>query len=106
MTTAATFDDVYTRMSEAQAEIRRGRDVIAKALTSGIEKIREESDFGQMAATGMYVRYLATDDLTPTIDTGDAIDVRMSGGSWHPFRVGAKQTTGGVARLALEAEFK
>ena len=91
-------------MTEGHAEIRKGRDVIAEVLCSGIEKTRVDSEYGQAVGTGISARYLATADVGVAI--GDAIEIRMSGATaWSKFRAVSRMDTGGVVRLTLEAEF-
>lgn len=109
METADTFNDLYDGMEEAHASIRvDGRDVISRALCSGLDLTREDSDQGAYPQTGIVVRMLASSEPQGKMRLGDKIEIRMDAdlsSTWTPLRIRGKMATGGVMRYSLEAEF-
>ena len=101
------FNGIYASLTIARCQIRIGRTVIAKALCSGIGKLRENTDEGQYGAIDANVRLLVTDEPGGEIKTGTVIEVLQNGADentgWVSARVGGRFPIGGLTRLALEA---
>ena len=98
------FDGIYESITIARCQIRIGRTVIAKALCSGIGKLRENTDEGQLGSIDANVRLLATDEPDDEIKTGTVIEILQNGKTeWIKARVGGRFPVGGLTRLALEA---
>ena len=102
-----TFNAVYNSLTIARCKIRIGRTVIAKALCSGIGKLRENTDEGQFGSIDANVRLLATDEPDDEIKTGTVIEILQNGQDektgWVKARVGGRFPVGGLTRLGLEA---
>lgn len=107
MNAASIFNDLYEHMTEARASVRvGGREVIEKALCSGIETIREDTDQGTVAATGIMLRILAANAVSGKMELGDRLEVKMDADTvWRKLRIRGKMPTGGVMRYSLEAEY-
>jgi len=101
------FDGIYESLVIARCQIRIGRTVIAKAICSGIGKLRENTDEGQYGAIDANVRLLSTGEPDGEIKPGTVIEVLQNGKDektgWVSARVGGRFPTGGLTRLALEA---
>ena len=102
-----TFNAVYNSLTIARCKIRIGRTVIAKALCSGIGKLRENTYEGQFGSIVANVRLLATDEPDDEIKTGTVIEILQNGQDektgWVKARVGGRFPVGGLTRLGLEA---
>lgn len=106
MITTDAFNHILDSMPEAKASLRAGRGVVDQVLCSGIERTRQDSEYGQMTATGVNVRYLSADDLEKGTDLGDVVGIKMDfEPGYRDFRVASKLVAGGVVRLTLEAEY-
>ena len=107
MNAASIFNDLYDYMTEARASVRVGsRDIVEKALCSGVETIREDTDQGTLAATDIMLRILAADEPSGKMVLGERIEVKMDTDAvWRKMRIRGKMPTGGVMRYSLEAEF-
>lgn len=107
MNAASIFNDLYSHMTEARASVRvGGREVIEKALCSGIEAIREDTDQGTVAATDIMLRILSADEPSGKMALGERIEVKMDAETaWRKLRIRGKMPTGGVMRYSLEAEY-
>ena len=106
MITDDAFNHILDSMPEAKASLRAGRGGVDPVLCSGIERTRQDSEYGQMTATGVNVRYLSAADLEKGTDLGDVVGIKMDfETSYRDFRISSKAVIGGVVRLTLEAEF-
>jgi len=104
--TAATdaFDALYASVEDARCQVRIGREVIAEALCSGLDVIRENTDLGQVGTVKATVRLLSADEPEGGIANGTLIEIQQNGATdWVKARSGARYTVGGTTRLTLEA---
>ena len=101
------FNSVYASIVIARCQIRIGRVEIAKALCSGIEIIRENTDEGQFGGMDANVRLLTSDEVVAVapdseIKRGTVIEILQNGKTeWVKTRVGGRFTVGGLTRLTL-----
>ena len=107
MNAASIFNDLYSHMTEARASVRvDGRDIIAKALCSGVETIREDTDQGTIPASNIMLRILASDEPHGKMELGDRVEVKMDTETdWRKMRIRGKMATGMVMRYSIEAEY-
>jgi len=106
MFTADVFSAMYTAVPEARAQVRiDGQTVLPRALCSGVEFLRENSDYGQTQATSDIVRVEASAVPPGKLNIGDEIEVSVNGGTWVKVRVVGVKTTGAVYAMTLGAVY-
>ena len=97
------FDGIYASIPIARSQIRIGRAVIAKAICSGIDTIRESTDEGQFGGVNALARLLSSDEPDGEIKTGTVIEILRNGQNektgWIKARVGGRAVFGGLTRL-------
>lgn len=97
------FNSIYDHASSGRYEIKRGRDVIEKAFSSGLTVERMDTEYGILKQIDGELRFLKSDEPAQGLSIGDKIEVRPADGTWMDARIGGIYTQGGVVRLILEA---
>lgn len=106
MFTAEVFSAMYDAVTEARAQVRiEGKTVLPRALCSGVEFVRENSDYGQTQATSDIVRVEAPAVPPGKLNIGDEIEVSGNGGTWVKVRIVGTKTTGAVYAMTLGAVY-
>ncbi len=84
----------------------RKRDVIARAVCTGVERMREPSEQGLVTDPRGTVRYLLSEEPTPRVKPGDVLEIKLPYMTdYLTVRCEARNDIGGAVRLEVEAEF-
>ena len=102
------FDATWKNIPSSQCAIRIGRDVISKATCPGIDRIRQNTEQGQMLGVSVPARYKLEDEPTNAdLSEGKIIEVQMTGQTeWVKLRVRARHILGGLVRITLEHPYE
>ena len=104
--TMQIFNACYKSLPQARSKVRiDGQTVLPRALCSGVEFLRENSDYGQTQATSDIVRVEASAVPPGKLNIGDEIEVSVNGGTWVKVRVVGVKTTGAVYAMTLGAVY-
>jgi len=102
---AIAFNAAWNGMPSARAQIRvNKRDVIAKALSSGISLATTEDDQGTFNAADVTVRCLASSETaTVKLKKGDVVEVMsVPVGTWVSLRILSRKDSAGIIVLGFE----
>jgi hypothetical protein len=102
------FDATRDAIESSQCAIRIGRDMISKATCPGIDRIRQNTEQGQMLGVSVPARYKLEDEpANANITEGKIIEVQMTGQTeWVKLRVLARHVLGGLVRITLEHPYE
>ena len=104
--TTDIFEVMHEAMEEARCNVRKGRDVVERALAGGIGLEHQMTEQGTYKGVDLQVHVLGTELPGRGINIGDVVDVRQPAttGTWQTFRVAGLNVTGGVVTLTMAAQ--
>ncbi len=105
---ATAFNALYATLTDAQCKVRlRNRDVIVKAVCTGIDFASNSSESGIVMQSGGTVRYLRADEPSQRASEGDVVEVKMAHMTkYQAVRVTLRHDIGGAVRLEVSGEFE
>ena len=104
--TTEIFEAMYDALEEARCNLRKGRDVVERALAGGIGLEHQMTEQGTFKGVDLQVHVLGSEVPGRGIEIGDVADVRQPAatGTWQTFRVAGLNVTGGVVTYTMAAE--
>jgi len=102
------FDACWNELSDARAQVRIDRrDVITKALCTGLDELAAASDEGIAFGVTGVLRYLSADEPRE-VRPGETVELQRAqdGEKWIKARVDQRKEIGGAVRLTLVPEYQ
>jgi len=98
----------YSALTDAQCKVRlRNRDVITRAVCTGIDFASDPTEMGLTMQSGGTVRYLRADEPSRRASEGDIIEIKMAHMTkYQAVRVTLRRDIGGAVRLEVSGEFE
>lgn len=104
-----SFDAMWSAMESARVQVRvNKRDIIEKALSSGFDFSREETDQGRTETSAVSIRLKASEETDRIkLPIGDVIEARKTGDrNWIPLRIAGRNDSGGIIVLTMGTPYE
>jgi hypothetical protein len=105
---ADIFNTCWNELEDARCLIRlRGRDVVSKALCTGLEEMAEPSDEGIVFGANGEIRYLLSDEGAE-VQRGEVVEFKRTENAktWNRLRAKFRKPIGGAIRLTVVPEYQ
>jgi hypothetical protein len=104
---AIAFDDIYTVLDDAHAQVRVGQFVIEQALTSGRMQQKDETELGTTTRSEMNIRLKeSAEDSRYPLSIGKVIEVDHAGRGWERVRIAGRKNIAGIIMLDVETIYE
>ena len=104
---ADIFESLYAELPAARISVRlRGREVIARGLSSGIDISDRATDEGLLMESGGNVRFLRDEEPDRRAGVGDVIEYKAAHmARYRKVKVSSRADMGGLVTLEVKAEY-